>query len=230
MIKKIKPIKIAFTLAEVLITLVIIGVIAAVTIPALVNNFRFTQYRSGFIKAMSTLNQAVRKYHVDNGEMPECGYNANNSGRISTDCLKLNKYFIKALNIQKYCENNAYENGCIPDYKGIDTVKNINPDTNSNCGGFNKARIHAQTAFVTADGMIFVPYAPHDPVFIVDVNGFKGPNKYGYDMHFLKLYYPENNIETYHSVPQFIPYSIGCAFFENGGITSTDLIKKSNKN
>ncbi len=47
-----------FTLAEVLITLGIIGVVAAMTIPNLIANTNGAKYRSGFKKAISTLSQA----------------------------------------------------------------------------------------------------------------------------------------------------------------------------
>ena len=50
----------AFTLAEVLITLGIIGVVAAMTIPTLIANTNSQRYRSQFKKTLSTLNQAVR--------------------------------------------------------------------------------------------------------------------------------------------------------------------------
>lgn len=51
--------KLGFTLAEVLITLGIIGVVAAMTIPTLLSNTNDQEYKTGFKKAMSTLNQAV---------------------------------------------------------------------------------------------------------------------------------------------------------------------------
>ncbi len=47
----------AFTLAEVLITLGIIGVVAAMTIPTLISNTNGAQFKTGFKKALSTLNQ-----------------------------------------------------------------------------------------------------------------------------------------------------------------------------
>lgn len=51
--------KIAFTLSEVLITLVIIGIVAAITIPALMNNTNAHEYRSSLKKAISGINQAL---------------------------------------------------------------------------------------------------------------------------------------------------------------------------
>ncbi|MBE7709612.1 MAG: prepilin-type N-terminal cleavage/methylation domain-containing protein [Cyanobacteria bacterium SIG32] len=49
----------AFTLAEVLITLGIIGVVAAMTIPTLISNTNGAQFKTAYKKALSTLNQAV---------------------------------------------------------------------------------------------------------------------------------------------------------------------------
>lgn len=48
-----------FTLAEVLITLGIIGVVAAMTIPTLMNQTGAAEFRTGFKKAISVLNQAI---------------------------------------------------------------------------------------------------------------------------------------------------------------------------
>ncbi len=51
--------KFGFTLAEVLITLGIIGVVAAMTIPTLIANTNSAKFRSQFKKSLSTLNQAA---------------------------------------------------------------------------------------------------------------------------------------------------------------------------
>lgn len=49
----------AFTLAEALVTLVIIGVIAALTIPAILVNTEQHEYKSALKKALSALNQVI---------------------------------------------------------------------------------------------------------------------------------------------------------------------------
>ena len=51
-------VKFAFTLAEVLITLGIIGIVAAMTIPVLFSNINNAKFRNQYKKAVSTLNQA----------------------------------------------------------------------------------------------------------------------------------------------------------------------------
>lgn len=54
-------IKKGFTLAEVLITLAILGVVAALTIPGLLANTQGRQYSVGYKKAVSTFGQAINK-------------------------------------------------------------------------------------------------------------------------------------------------------------------------
>ncbi len=67
----------AFTLAEVLITLGIIGVVAAMTIPNLIANTNGAKYRSGFKKAIATLNQA--------GLMAQAQYDFDFAGATSVE-------------------------------------------------------------------------------------------------------------------------------------------------
>lgn len=49
----------AFTLAEVLIVLVTIGIIAAITIPNLINNYQKTQYVTKLKKAYANFNRVL---------------------------------------------------------------------------------------------------------------------------------------------------------------------------
>lgn len=51
--------RLGFTLAEVLITLGIIGVVAAMTIPTLMNSTNQAEFKTGYKKIISTLNQAI---------------------------------------------------------------------------------------------------------------------------------------------------------------------------
>ena len=65
-----------FTLAEVLITLGIIGVVAAMTIPTLIANTNGAKFRSQFKKTISTLNQA--------GLMAQAQYDFDYAGTTET--------------------------------------------------------------------------------------------------------------------------------------------------
>ena len=57
---KLSNMRVGFTLAEVLITLGIIGVVAAMTMPTLMSSTGDVQYKSGLKKSISTLSQGVR--------------------------------------------------------------------------------------------------------------------------------------------------------------------------
>lgn len=62
----------AFTLAEVLITLGIIGVVAAMTIPTLMSNTGKQEFKTGFKKMISVMNQAVTmNYALDSSDLAD---------------------------------------------------------------------------------------------------------------------------------------------------------------
>ena len=61
---------IGFTLAEVLITLAIIGVVAALSIPAVISNSQQQEYKTGLRKAVSVLNSAITMNMALDGESP----------------------------------------------------------------------------------------------------------------------------------------------------------------
>lgn len=60
-------VKIGFTIAEVLITLTIIGIVASLTIPTLINDYQKKQYVIALKKTYSQWNQALQQIAVDNG-------------------------------------------------------------------------------------------------------------------------------------------------------------------
>ena len=68
----------AFTLSEVLITLGIIGVVAAMTIPTLITNYQKRQTALGVKKAYTELNQIVRMATADYGDPSGWDYYGEN--------------------------------------------------------------------------------------------------------------------------------------------------------
>ena len=59
-----------FTLAEVLITLAIIGVVAAMTIPSVIVNTNQSEFKTGLRKAVSVLNSSITMNVALEGESP----------------------------------------------------------------------------------------------------------------------------------------------------------------
>ena len=104
----------AFTLAEVLITLGIIGVVEAITMPAVITNYQKKQTVTQLKKAYSVVSQALVASQAENGEMSSWGlgnignftddkYENSNEGYkiITTDFV--NKYFVPYLNVRDNC-------------------------------------------------------------------------------------------------------------------------------
>ena len=204
----------AFTLAEVLITLGIIGVVAAITMPALMANYQKMVLRQQFKKAYNTVLNGYRLAEVNLGFHPMCYYGDDwigapclkyengicveygeqvNPTSQSSDCNTFLNELKNTLKVIKICEGNGVSDGCIPEYKGRDTIYvDNNPDATeedinkatSGASGFNKTNINTKShIWLLSDGTTIIWYgsAPTPKLFAVDINGMKGPNKWGYD-------------------------------------------------
>lgn len=94
---------IGFTLAEVLITLGIIGVVAAITMPALVQNYRKHVVETRLEKFYSIMNQAAKQAELSYGEFQ---YWDNETSKDDMNGMEAwwNRYFapyVKTLKIEK---------------------------------------------------------------------------------------------------------------------------------
>ena len=113
--------KAAFTLAEVLITLGIIGVVAAMTLPALIqkNNNKVVETR--LKKFYSTMNQAIMMAEVDYGDKKiwyedVAGAEIDKDGNIVPGSSKSEKWFRKYL--APYLQTTKIETVSSGSYKG----------------------------------------------------------------------------------------------------------------
>lgn len=104
--------KFGFTLAEVLITLGIIGVVAALTMPTLIANHQKKVISGKLKKFYSTINQAVKLSEVENGSSEYWTYPEDNN---SESMVKFyNDYFSKYINtleITSTSKNNIDNDG-----------------------------------------------------------------------------------------------------------------------
>ena len=86
----------AFTLAEVLITLAIIGVVAAMTIPALMNSTNQQEFKTAFKKSIAVLNQAITmNIALDNSDSN--AYSAYTTS--TTPAEQMMAYFSQRMNV-----------------------------------------------------------------------------------------------------------------------------------
>jgi len=152
-----------FTLAEVLITLAIIGIVAALTVPTLMKNYRHAQYKSALKKAYSTIGNAYQKMYYDySGELPV------DSGRLEF-YYAFKPYFKVA---KEYRANSPwgglYNENC--------SYKNLNKA----CANY---RYIDDGIFILEDGtIIFLNTNGNERMVTIDLDGpEKGPNRWGED-------------------------------------------------
>ena len=170
---------VAFTLAEVLITLAIIGVVAALTIPSVVSNNRKQQQVVAFQTAYNTVNKAVQMSVAQNGDVANWNFPTPKSA--ATNLAFGDKYIVPYLNILKNCGIQAGQ-GC---FKKGQTYKYLNGNYWSIMDNDNdayKVRLADGTSICFAYNTGCIGNPPHNCMFFhVDVNGDKGPNQHGRD-------------------------------------------------
>lgn len=170
-----------FTLAEVLITLGIIGVVAALTLPAVINNTEKKECQEGLKKAYSSLQQALLMYQKDTGEVPTKSSFSNETGAFKK---AIYPYFNGAIDCGKgtessSCVYNGTSNG------GIKIYKNYNNTNDIQSAYFDDGQ------FISSDGMMyfFENLGTGGNIYVsVDVNGLKKrPNQWGHDLFTFEL-------------------------------------------
>ncbi len=116
--------KSAFTLAEVLITLGIIGVVAALTIPTLVQNYRQHVVETRLQKFYTTFNQAITMAEAQYGDKKEwywdaSGVELDKDGNPIEATSKVdqwfNKYLSQFITIKKKVDKTGYVLYYLPD-------------------------------------------------------------------------------------------------------------------
>jgi len=168
-----------FTLAEVLITLVIIGVIAAITVPTMMNSKRNEELRAGLLKAQSTLAGALEMYYVKNGVRivsSDASETASFKGKI-IPYISTARNCGLGHNDSAACVVTNDDSGNVDLYKTYNN-KNVFENTYLDDG-----------QFVMNDGMaVFIENFQNRLYIFVDVNGFnKKPNKAGQDLFAFQL-------------------------------------------
>lgn len=172
--------KVGFTLAEVLIVLGIIGVVAALTIPALITNYKAIQLHSRFKKSYSTLSQVMKLAQEDDVVFEEYSYGSPNR----LDLVNTFKKYLTGV-VDCSLQKNKQLKTCLmityghkDDYKyGYKSLKSTEPDL-TNQSLFDDGELLLQDGsllFFNADGaMVGVS---------VDINGILSPpNRWGYDL------------------------------------------------
>ena len=176
----------AFTLAEVLIVIGVIGVVAAMTIPSLINFYKVKELEVRFKKADAILSQALLK------TANEAGYDSMQSfnipGRTVTDEnfeeLKkqvevLNEFWLKQFTSAELLKS-PYWNKFCHSMMG----ETLQPFSNG-CHGYGTKLYQLQDGLVVGElrAQNGGPNHPGQIIFFFDTNGIQnGPNRWGYDL------------------------------------------------
>lgn len=165
---------IGFTLAEVLVTLGVIGVVSALTVPSLMNNHQKKVFVTQLHKVYNEFQQAFAQEISDNYAVDLYEAGLNNS----TVYNFMNKHF-KGVVSCSY----KYDGACL---------KNSGSYKNMNGGSFSYTW---SNSYALADGAAVALYLSPSVystwmgTLTVDVNGGgKGPNIYGRDLFVMSVY------------------------------------------
>lgn len=194
----------AFTLAEILITLGIIGVVAAMTIPTLMNSISDNEFHVAAKKAYSNIANATSKMLSDNGNVI-WDVSPTDSGQLS---LNMKEEYKKYLSQVKE--------------GSIDTIRSIGYyGYKSNTLVIDSTLATNRYALVLKDGMIFrfssqssCSYSFPNSTYlcgdiIVDVNGNKKPNMFGKDVYDILIV--KNLNGNYKTVPANYDSGYNCS-------------------
>lgn len=185
----------AFTLAEVLITLGIIGVVAAITIPGLISNYQKKQTVTKLEKVYSILNQAIKLSEEEFDSIESWDRDMNNIEFF-------NKYLRPHMNVSAVAKLGEYKN--TPKYKRLNgTVEN------SFTLFYNDANLITLNdgclLFLNSDSYKLSNQA-RNPVIIpigIDINGFSHPNVIGKDFFLYNIIVDYNGK---FNPPKIVPY------------------------
>jgi len=176
--------RVAFTLAEVLITLAIIGVVAAMTIPTLISNYKEKETVTKVKKIYSNLSNAHKMIEAMNGYGAISGaYDETKTPAENTQAIvNLYKPYFK---ISKDC---GFEPGCLTSgpVKSLSGVDYADYDNTTN-----------EYKMILSDGTALWFYVAYEDIYDedgnyihsqvsmnikVDINGFDGPYQWGRDL------------------------------------------------
>ena len=172
----------AFTLAEILIAIAIIGVIGALTIPTVINNYQKKAYESQYKKGVNTLANGMKKLLAQEGV-----YDLKETSMAA--CYKLTSPDKE--NCLKEISNKTFKiaTDSITDTDLLNKLKKAHAAQSSNNPWDN-----VSYAFVTTDGIVYgfsnsaKTNGKDDGFYIVmDTNISKSPNKKDKDLYKLSI-------------------------------------------
>ncbi len=160
-----------FTLAEVLITLGIIGVVSAITIPSLMKNWQDLQYKSAYKKAYSDMSQVFSQAIQEQTLTPRAQYDDIQATASEWAVLK------NGLKVAKDCPPADL---ALCWAEGEKVFKNSFPNV-------------TESSFIDSSGRAWAEFYLLQNIYLVDTNGFEKPNRYGKDRWVFQMKNADNS-------------------------------------
>ncbi len=202
--------KSAFTLAEVLITLGIIGIVAAMTLPSLIGAWKDKQFKTAYKKAYSDFSNAFQEAIVDE-KFTRTGDYDNNATTEEMNILK------EKFKVIIECPRNTDITLC---WKKGDTVCGGSCWGEEVEGGIDlengQPRNRNSDCFIDASGRSWCTYVDSQNIFVVDTNGFSSPNRFGKDRWIFKFADKDGKRALHYS-----------NYYKVAPLSNTDIIKQS---
>ena len=207
----------AFTMAEVLITLGVIGIVVAMTLPSLINRMNDKQNIAKWKKEYSVLSNAfniilaedipICMYYSANGDCTygDKGYldfsaefmeKIKNTLQVVSFCSKSGKvdrnYECDNYNSDYWKKNSKYKwsgtANIYSQYKALGVSKMSNPNSYSPYG-LNAYNFNTMAYLLNDGAAVYFGGLWDGPWIVVDVNNFQnGPNEVGRDVFIIKVY------------------------------------------
>ena len=175
----------AFTLSEVLITLGIIGVVAAITLPSVIVNYQKKQTSVKVKQTYAILQQATKMAEIDNGPVSDWDYSLENEEHYE-------RYIKPYFKIIKEYDSSSFPS----DYHSYCK------DTKTNCDIYGSIKASNVKKIIIENGaLLFFSKNRVVSLVIVDINGLKGPNIWGKDLFVFS-----------YQKGQILPYGLGQIF------------------
>lgn len=187
----------AFTLAEVLITLGIIGIVSALTIPTLITKYKIKQHEIAFKKADAMIQEALKKSLYEMGyadaselNISKMSYDAGDSVALNQTISELNEIFLKQFKGIKQlpsCSDLYF-------YTRIKQYYFFGEDPNGRCYNSETGNINAPyNTYLLPNNITISDVSLREKVgytyhflgiqVTFDTNGpYKGPNRLGHDI------------------------------------------------
>ena len=163
--------KSAFTLTEVMITVGIIGVVAALTVPNIINNYQKNALEVSIRKVMNEFDSAFDMYLTEEGKT-----------KLSSTVKDgdINGWFDSFMTSKMKVVNNCSTTSCFADKYA--RLKDMAEEEFS-CNGFGyKSYLLANSAAICLTNSANIGASAGEYIVYIDTNGKEGPNIGGRDM------------------------------------------------